>query len=541
MRLNIGAKLILVFAVVVMLTAAAGGLLFFQLRSITYSYSQLIDGPASKVSLSKGMMTSFCQEVIYVRSFLFTGDSQYLQAYNESAGERTRMINEFKQAVESGEGQELVKKIEFDRESYECLAASAIALKMEIIQDQVFPETKPEKEEEINKLLSRGTPVVKETLNNMQSLVDLNQKALENGRDQNIKKVGKALLVSLAIFLVSLAAGLLLVMAAARRISSPLALLEREVSRIAGGDFTGSEMVLTGNDELAQLSVSFNKMLLFLKNMIALVGNTAHTVARSSKELGAASRQTSAVATEFASTVIEVTQSVRQVAENAESVAGASESAARYTIEGENNMDQVLRQMESISRSTGEASSTVAELIGTTAQISEMVNVITVISEQTNLLALNAAIEAARAGEQGLGFAVVAAEVRKLAEKSAGVAGEIQKMAAAVLEKTGKVTAGMKEDERQVEAGMEVVREAAEIFRKISEITGGLNSQMHDVAAAAEEISAGMQNMAGATEEQTATSEQVFASADALAQMAGHLNQSIEQFRINELPTGLPD
>jgi methyl-accepting chemotaxis protein len=297
---------------------------------------------------------------------------------------------------------------------------------------------------------------------------------------------------------------------------------------------SGREITVKGKDELAHLSVSFNKMLSNLKDMIGLVGGTARTVTDSSRELSAASQQTSAATGELAATVRRVSESVQQVADNADNVARSSEKAAGLTIQGVQSIDQVLRQMELINRSSGSAFSVVAELVSTSAKIAEMVDVIADIAGQTNLLALNAAIEAVRAGEQGRGFAVVAAEVRQLAEQSAGAAGEIRSLASAVLGKAGNVTACMKDGEKEVETGTSVAREASESFRRINHIIEGLNLQMQDVAAAAEEIAAGVRNMAGTTEDQAVTIDKISASAESLAGVAGHLNQAVEKFKAGD-------
>lgn len=534
MKLNIRAKLFLGFTLVLILMAAAIGYLYYEIKSINASYNNLIEDRVEKISLSKGMMAAFSQEVIYVRSFLFTGDRQYMQKYYNSAGELTQLIEKISPMARTNEGKQMIKDIAFARDAYENLAVRAIALKGENLQAGVDPDTVKANEEEINKLLNRGSAVVKETLDAAQAFVDRNQRLLDEGKLQNAKKVDRALTLIIVMFLAALAAGLLITVVIARHISSPIILLEREVGRIAGGDLTGRELVIKSKDEIGSLAASFNKMLLNLKNMVGLVGGTARTVASSSRELSAAAQQTSAAASDTANTVGQVSGGVQQVAGSAGEAAGSSEAAARYTVEGGENVERVIQQMEVIRQSTAKASAVVSELVGAAARITEMVGMITGIADQTNLLALNAAIEAARAGDQGRGFAVVADEVRKLAEQSAGAAREIHSLAAAIQDGAKKATTGMQEGEREVEAGTAVAREAGASFRKISEIIQGLNVQIHDVAAAAEEISAGVQQVAGATEEQTATVEEISASADSLTRIAEDLRLAVEIFKLGD-------
>lgn len=534
MRLNIRAKLFLGFTMVLLFMAVAMGYLYYEIKNINASYNNLIEDRVEKISLSKGMMTAFCQEVIYVRSFLFTGDSQYIQKYYSSAGELTHLIEKISPMARTNEGQQMIKDIAFARDTYENIAVRAIALKGENLQAGVDPDTVKENEGEINKLLNRGSAVVKETLDAAQAFVNRNQRLLDEGKLQNAKEVNRALTLAVIMFLAALMAGLLVAFVMARHISLPIMLLDSEVGRIAGGDLTGRELVIKNKDEIGSLTTSFNMMLLNLKNMVGLVGGTARTLAGSSKELSAATQQTSAAASETASTIGQVSGAVQQVAGNAGEAALASEAAAGYTVEGGENIERVIQQMEAIRQSSGKASAVVLELVGAAARITEMVEIITGIADQTNLLALNAAIEAARAGEQGRGFAVVAEEVRKLAEQSAGAAREIRSLAMAIRGDAEKATTGMREGEREVVSGTAVAREAGDSFRKISGIIQGLNTQIHDVAAAAEEISAGVQNVAGAAEEQTATVEEISASAESLTRIAEELRKAVGNFTIGD-------
>ena len=540
MKMKIRAKLFFGFALVLLMMISAGGYLYFELRTITSSYNQLIDERAKKVSLSKGMIAAFSQEVIYVRSFLYSGDSQYIQKYYNSAGEFNHLINEIGPMVKDNEEQQLIKDIVFTRDTFENQAVRTIAMKGENMQAGLDPKAIKESEEEINKVLKRGTSVVQETLNAMQVFVDRNQRLLDEGKLQNIKEVDRALILVVIMFLAALATGLLIAAIMARHISLPIFLLDREVGRIAGGDLTGRSLAIKNKDEIGSLAASFNKMLSNLKNIVGLVENTARTVAVSSKDLSAAAQQTSAAASDTASNIGQVSGAVQQVSGNAGAAAVASEAATSYTVGGGESIERVIQQMEAIRQSAGKASAVVSELVGAAARITEMVKMITGIADQTNLLALNAAIEAARAGEHGRGFTVVAEEVRKLAEKSAGAAREIRNLTGVIQEGAERATASMQEGEKEVVAGTAIAREAGDSFTNINEIIQGLNTKIHDVAAAAEEISAGVQSVAGATEEQAATVEEISTSAESLARVAEDLRLAVEGFKLGE-QDGLED
>lgn len=165
-------------------------------------------------------------------------------------------------------------------------------------------------------------------------------------------------------------------------------------------------------------------------------------------------------------------------------------------------------------------------------QVNQIVDLINNIADQTNLLALNAAIEAARAGEQGRGFAVVADEVRKLAEQSAHASKDINELILKVLSESKRAVEAMTEGNKQVKVGALIAGEAGGKFHEIIALINQLVNQVQNVAAASEQVSAGVQNVAATTEEQTAAMEEVSSATDQLASMATDLHALVAKYRL---------
>nr|WP_284143292.1 HAMP domain-containing methyl-accepting chemotaxis protein [Metabacillus flavus] len=355
---------------------------------------------------------------------------------------------------------------------------------------------------------------------------------------------------------------------------NPLKEMTAIAQSVAGGNLAAGRVKESTKDEVGVLAQSINKMVDNLRTLILEVSQASEHVASSAEELTASAEQGSNAAEgitgltqELASgsekqllTVSESSRYFNQMYESVEEILSKAKSAsdsARNTsnkaIIGNGAITTSIEQMNSIQANVLNLSAVIKELGNRSYEIGKIVDVITGIADQTNLLALNAAIEAARAGEQGKGFAVVADEVRKLAEQSAASAKQIFTLINLIQDSTNRAVNGMEETTNEVSAGITIVQTAGDSFKEIisstkgvaieiEEMSGSVNEladntekvsqSTKEISQVAEESSAGVRMAAASSEEQLAAMEEITSSAVMLAKMAEDLQNVIGKFNL---------
>jgi methyl-accepting chemotaxis protein len=243
------------------------------------------------------------------------------------------------------------------------------------------------------------------------------------------------------------------------------------------------------------------------------------------------------------STVKEVSSSITKVSDNARSAASGANESAKSAHKGAEKAQQTVGGMEKIKEAIGVASERVTKLGEQSSEIDKIVATIDDIAAQTNLLALNAAIEAARAGEQGRGFAVVADEVRKLAERSLGATKEIADLIIGIQKGVSEAVKAMEDGNHEIESGYklaadagasltEIVTQAEKVGRQVEQISGastGLTKLSEELLKVAEEISSVVEENTAATEQMAASSDQVSKSVESVAGVAEENGAATEQ------------
>jgi len=330
-----------------------------------------------------------------------------------------------------------------------------------------------------------------------------------------------------------------------RKVTLPLSQLALIVSKIEqSGDLT-LRAVAQGKNEISLTVDAFNALIASMQHIVNEIHNNVEQVTTAVSELVSAESALEAASTEqsesvvsIAATMEEVSTSIDQVAEIAGTTERISEGARTESSRGHQIVNDTLAEINNISQSVAEASQQITVLSQRSNEISGIVKVIREIADQTNLLALNAAIEAARAGEQGRGFAVVADEVRKLAERTGSATIEITGLISAIQNETGSAVKKMETSKNQAVHGLQLASEAGKALEEIS--TGTSNSAMHakETALATKEQSAAVQGIAAALEKIAQLSDrnnQSMASTARVAKnlelLAGNLKTATSRFK----------
>lgn len=358
-----------------------------------------------------------------------------------------------------------------------------------------------------------------------------------------------------------------------KQVVRPINVLSGNAKELANLDFNIELLEAKGQDEIADLANSFAEMRERLQNTIRVVAGSANQIAHSSGQLADSSHQTSEAANQIALTMNELatgstTQSeqserivimmqntIEEVVKSLQRAEETLQNATQSTIiakQGEEAINEAIRHLSAVTQTVSYATDSIQKLGKRSEEIGGIITVISDIAEQTNLLALNAAIEAARAGEQGKGFAVVASEVRKLAEQSKSASGQITNLINDIQAETSVTVRTMESNLLAVNEQVMIINKGGEALEEIVHTVVAtengvkemkdsfthvhVNSQnvqqaIQEISSIIEESAAATEEVAATSEEQYATVAEITANSDELASISEQLRTEVNKFK----------
>jgi methyl-accepting chemotaxis protein len=323
-------------------------------------------------------------------------------------------------------------------------------------------------------------------------------------------------------------------------VTTPLEQMVSGLRNIAKGegDLT-QRLEVRGNDEVGQAASAFNDMMAKIAALVRQVGESARQVSAAAHELVSnsgrvadSSHRQNDTSTVAAASVEQMVSAITSIAQSTETVHDQSRESLRRSEEGNVSLSRLIGEVTVVETTVREIAESVQQFVDSTVAITNMTREVKDIADQTNLLALNAAIEAARAGEQGRGFAVVADEVRKLAEKSAGSASEIDAITRALSQRSDAV-------QRSIQNGLDHLASSQNSMEAVAQVLG-------EASGSVTRVGEGLDAIAEATEEQRRVSSQVASNIESIASMAKENDYAIGQTataaqRLERLAEGLQE
>ena len=524
---------------------------YFQNEKLMENSQDIINEEVNILSMAYELSNSIDVRLAAARGYVLTGDSNYknmFESYSQEALEIQQSLQQYE-----------------DFKEVEKTVSDAIEWST-IIQNDVFPLYD---QGDID-----GAIAMLASLDTRSNAIHDEYEAFAQMKDTEIKDRGNQLandmnstkmillILSHALTVVALVLGFYV----SNNISKPITRLMNRIESISNGDLSHEPLITTSNDEVARLTVATNAMNDQLKNIVTNIQDGASTVTESSNNLKVAAHEVTNGMTQTTEAMEQIadgteaqassasdlraimqtfTQNVEHANENSLKVQTHSESVQVMTEDGQKLINDTEQQMYKIDTIVKQAVHRVEGLNNQTREITQLVQVITEIADQTNLLALNAAIEAARAGEQGKGFAVVADEVRKLAEQVSHSVSNISTIVHKIQNETNVVTRSLVEGYEEVEKGSKQTHISSETYRTISvavtEMVSNIKSvtqnlqhitnNTSDIDNAIENIAAISEQSAASSQQTAATIQEVASSMESVTQNAAQLNGTADKLQ----------
>ncbi len=370
---------------------------------------------------------------------------------------------------------------------------------------------------------------------------DLAAQQVISAKKEQETAVVQLLSVALVVLLVGIFAAFLIT----RQITVPLSSTVIAARRIADGDLT-HDTSTTRQDELGLLQNTMQHMTVSLRGLIGGIGNGVTQIATAAEQLSAVSEQTSAGVTlqknevdQVATAMNEMASTVQEVARNTEDASQAAKQASERAAHGSSVVQHATREIGQLAGEVQQLGQAMQRLTEDSGKIGSVIDVIKAVAEQTNLLALNAAIEAARAGEQGRGFAVVADEVRSLAQRTQNSTTEIEALIQALQKGTGAASGLMDASLQRTEGTVVLARQAEQALVEINQSIGTIEQMSQQISAAAEqqsavteEINRSVLSVRDIADQSASATEQSAASTVELARLGSDLQSMVARFKI---------